>query len=748
MSPIDFLLIGGGLASATAAETLRDEGASGSILIVSSEPVVPYHRPPLSKEFLTGRVEVEKLLIKPPVHYQQRGVEVALETRAMSVDPVARRVFTDRSGAFEFNKLLIATGADPISLNVPGSDRRGIFHLRTLRQAEALRSAMAVAQHVLVIGASFLGMEVASTLCKKGLEVTIIEKAPQVFATLHAAEISAFFADLFRGLGGELIVGDHITAIEGDLQVRSALTGSGRVLPCDMIVVAAGVAPSVAFLQSSGVFLDNGIVVDRYLRSSDPNIFAAGDVASFDDPVFQRRRRVEHWDNAIKQGRLAAKNMLGQKLAYDEVSYFFSECYDTSFEFIGSPEGTDEQIERGDLKSRSYAGFYLKAGVPRALFSMGRPAQETRATQSFIRFRVNLSSVKDQLSDANFPLEKIPSQTVLILQGGGAMGAFECGVVKAMEEAGIFSDVVAGVSIGAFNGAIVASHPRNAAPVLEAFWRELMVDTPVWPAPAGVAAALTSWQIIAYGVPKFFRPRWTFPYSAPQTWTSLYDPAPIKALLNKYVDFASLKASPVRLLVSAVNVESGLLEIFDSYVDDLTADHVIASGSLPLGFPYTTIDGKHYWDGGIISNSPLDLVIERCGESGKRVFIVDLFSAMRPLPTNLMEVQARRDEIVYSERVRNDVANRERVGDFRQLIEELTGMLKPTVAARVMERPLYIQLMGDVAPITITRFVREGAAGESAARDYDFSRLSIERNKNEGYDNARKKLQSLALSPK
>jgi NADPH-dependent 2,4-dienoyl-CoA reductase/sulfur reductase-like enzyme/predicted acylesterase/phospholipase RssA len=742
-SSIEFLLIGGGLASATAAETLRDEGSSGSILIVSSEPVVPYHRPPLSKEFLSDPVAVEKLLVKPPMHYRQREIQVALETRAMAVDPVARTVVTDRSGTLEFSKLLIATGADPMSLDVPGSDLGGIFHLRTLRQAEAVRSALVGVKHVLVVGASFLGMEVASTLSGKGRKVTIVERCPQVFPSLHAPEISAYFAELFRGRGGELIVDDDIVAFQGDQQVQFAVTGSGRTLPCDMVVVAVGVAPSVAFLQSSGLGLNNGILVDRYLRSSDPNIFAAGDVANFDDPVFRTRHRVEHWDNAIKQGRLAAKNMLGQKLAYDEVSYFFSECYDTSFEFIGSPEDTDEQIERGDLKSKSYARLYLKAGVPRALFSMGRPPQETRAVQSFIRFKVNLSAVKGQLSNTGFALEQIPSQTVLILQGGGAMGAFECGVVKAMEEAGIFSDVVAGVSIGALNGAIVASHPGHAAPVLEAFWRELMVDTPVWPAPAGIAAALTSWQIVAYGVPKFFRPRWTSPSLAPQTWTSFYDPAPVKELLTKYVDFANLKASPVRLLVSAVNVESGLLEIFDSYVDDLTADHVIASGSLPPGFPWTTIDGKHYWDGGIISNSPLDLVIERCGESGKRVFIVDLFSAMRPLPKNLMEVQARRDEIVYSERVRNDVANRERVQDYRQLIEELTSMLKPSAAARVKERPLYIQLMGDVAPITITRFVRAGAAGESAARDYDFSRPSIERNKSEGYDSARKKLQSL-----
>jgi NADPH-dependent 2,4-dienoyl-CoA reductase/sulfur reductase-like enzyme/predicted acylesterase/phospholipase RssA len=745
-SPIDFLLIGGGLASATAAETLRDEGASGSIMIISAENTLPYHRPPLSKEFLAEPIEIEKILVKAPVHYRERGIELSLETRALAVDPIARTVRTDRAETLGYTKLLIATGADPIHLIVPGAELSGIFNLRTLGQAEAVRSALKGAKRALIIGASFLGMEVASTLCKKGIAVTIIEKHARAFESLNAPEISEFFAGRFKELGGELITDTDVLAFQGDRQVQSALTSSGRTIPCDMVVIAIGVAPSIAFLASTNIATDNGVIVDRYLRTNYADIFAAGDVANFDDPVFRTRHRVEHWDNAIKQGRLAAKNMLGQRQSYDEVSYFFSECFDANFEFIGSCDGADEQIGRGNLKAKSYARFYLNAGIARALFSMGRPAKETRAAQTFIRFKVNLSSLKDRLADADFPLEQIPAQTVLILQGGGAMGAFESGVVKAMEEARVFCDVVAGVSIGALNGAIVASHPRNATPVLEAFWRELMIDTPVWP--FGISEALTSWQILAYGVPRFFRPRWTVPSFSPQTWTSFYDSAPIKKLLNKYVDFASLKTSPVRLLVSAVNVESGLLEIFDSYADDLTADHVVASGSLPPGFPWTTIDGRHYWDGGIISNSPLDLVVERCGAAGKRVFIVDLFSAMRPLPTNLMEVQARRDEIVYSERIRKDVASRERIQDYRQLIEEVMSLLKPGAVARVMERPLYIELMGDVAPITITRFVRAGASGESAARDYDFSRASIERNIGDGYEIARKQLQGvLKVSP-
>lgn len=219
----------------------------------------------------------------------------------------------------------------------------------------------------------------------------------------------------------------------------------------------------------------------------------------------------------------------------------------------------------------------------------------------------------------------------------------------------------------------------------------------------------------------------------PTNWTSYYDVAPMKALIARCVDFSKLKASPVRLLVGAVNVTSGELEVFDSYVDDLTPDHVLASGSLPPGFPWTEIDGQVYWDGGVISNSPLDIVIDRCGPDGKRVFIVDLFAGQRPRPSNMMEVMARRDEIVYSERVRRDLRFRELSGAYRDLVDHILELVDPASQAKIRQHPFYIQLMGDGAATTITRFVRQGRDGEPSSRDYDFSDIAIRANQEQGY---------------
>jgi predicted acylesterase/phospholipase RssA len=194
-----------------------------------------------------------------------------------------------------------------------------------------------------------------------------------------------------------------------------------------------------------------------------------------------------------------------------------------------------------------------------------------------------------------------------------------------------------------------------------------------------------------------------------------------------------------------VNVETAQLEIFDSYVDDLTPDHILASGSLPPAFPWTTIDGRQYWDGGIVSNSPLEHVVERCGAAGKRVFVVDLFPSKKDLPTNMMEVMLRRDEIVYSERIRNDVRTRNLLHDFHKLVEEILGEVTPDKLMQIKQRPRYIQLMGDIAPIAITRIVREVVEDEPLSKDYDFSAMSIEQHKRSGYNMAQ---QALNRSPR
>lgn len=738
----DFLLLGGGQASVSAAQTLRAEGAQGSILLMSDEACLPYDRTYLSKQFLTGVLPKQKLFIQEEARYRRESIDTMLGVRAVAIDTVSRLVRTDEACDVHFGKLLIATGTKPVRLEVPGSILAGIHYLHSLADAEALKQTARTARRAVVLGGSFLGLEIATSFTRMGLQVVLLEESDRLLAQLAAPELSAFFSHFCAEHGIEVRAGDAAAAFYGASRVETVATRSGDVIPCDFVAVAVGTAPDLAFLHDSGLELGDGIPVDRHLQTNVPGIFAAGDVASFPDPVFGQRRRIEHWDHAVKQGRLAARNMLGRRLPYDEVPYYFCNILDLSFNVLGSVQNADERIARGSLEDRSFSLLYIKNSVLRGSFSMGRPASETLATELMIRHGVNLRSIKERLADPDFALDSVPTQTVLILQGGGALGAFECGVVKALEEADIRPDIIAGVSIGAFNGAIIAGNPGKAAAALSAFWNDLGIATPCASTEEARRALSSLWSTL-FGSPRLFRPDWWRPF--PWVWTSLYDNTPAKALLEKYVDFGRLRKSPVRLLVSTVNVETAEIEIFDSHADDITVDHILASGSLPPAFPWTTIQGKHYWDAGIISNSPLELVSERCGDIGKRVFIVDLFASRAPLPENLIEVLMRRDEIVYGERVRSDARFRERISDFRRLVEETMDDLEPEACQRLRHNPRFIQLMADTAPTTIMRIVNEVPAGEPPFMDNDFSALTIERHKQAGYLAARRTLsESLA----
>lgn len=745
VNQVEHLVLGGGGAGAAAAATLRLEGATGPIMILSADDIPPYHRPSLSKQYLLGVADESRILLRPEAFYREQAIELALNSHATAVDPIRQVVTTGAGGEIHYGRLLIATGARPKRLRVPGAELAGVHYLRRKTDCAALRERIAAgAQRAVVLGGSFLGLEVAMTLLELGLEVTVVEAGGELLHRVEAPEVSAYFRRHAQQLGANVLLDDSISAIHGDRAIQEVETASGRRIPCDLLVVSIGVEAVTDFLAGSGIALDGSMVlVDELLQANVQNVFAAGDVTSFYDPVFARRRHIEHWDNAERQGRLAARNMLGQRRCYEDVSYFFCDVGDVSFSMLGDPEEAEERIGRGSLESKSFALFYLKKGVARALFTMARPVEETNLAKGLIRYRSNLREAKARLHDPTFPLDHLPTQTVLVLQGGGALGAFECGVVRALEEDGIFPDVVAGVSIGALNGAIIAAHPRHATEALESFWSDLSVQTPAIPCERA-ATAMTSLGILAFGVPNFFHPRWlpslTTPMTPPPSWTSFYDIAPMRALIAKYVDFPTLQNSPVRLLVGAVNVTTGELEIFDSYVDQLTPDHILASGSLPPGFPWTEIDGKAYWDGGIVSNSPLDIVTDRCGPDGKRVFIVDLFSGQSALPSNMVEVMARRNEIVYAERVRSDLRLRELVGAYRELVGRILETVDPAIQAKIRQRPRYLELMGDGAPTRITRFIRPARPGEPASRDYDFSSLSVRSNQAEGYALARRTL--------
>ena len=264
-----------------------------------------------------------------------------------------------------------------------------------MSDAEALRQAAKDVKRVVVLGGSFLGVEVATSLARMGIHVVLIEENDLLLSQLAAPELSAFFSRYCADRGIELRTNDAAATFQGGSRIEAVAARSGEIWPCDLVVIAIGVMPETDFLCNSGIRLDDGILVNQHLESSVPGIFAAGDVANFFDIVFKERRRIEHWDNAVKQGRLAARNMLGRRLAYDEVTYFFCNILDLSFNLLGSAREIDERISRGSLEDRSFALFYLKNDVLCASFSMGRPANETLATELLIRHRGILRSVKD-----------------------------------------------------------------------------------------------------------------------------------------------------------------------------------------------------------------------------------------------------------------------------------------------------------------------------------------------------------------
>ena len=708
--PADFLMIGGGIAAATAAETLRDEGAKGTILMLCAERYRPYNRPQLTSGILLGNVSPAQALLRQPDAYREDEIDIRLETIVRSVDP-ARHEVTDQNGTvYRYGKLLIATGTKARRLDVPGADLQGIYCLHTMADALAIRDALdRLGGPVVIIGSSFIAMETATSLSRRGIAVTLVDHADEVFPTIHSPHLAAFFLERCTRHGVDVRLRQSITAFHGDQLVSAVLTQSGDALPCRTVIVAIGVEPQTGFLDGSGIACEDGVLVDKFLRTGRPDVFAAGDAANYPDAQ-GHRRRTEHWDNARQQGVVAARNMLNRHRPYHGIPHYFCDFLDFSFTFLGESANADTRIERGLSESGSFAEIYLRENRIIGLFSTGRSAEEIHAIEMLIQDRSDVSGALGKLSDPAADLRFLTRTTVLILQGGGALGAFECGVVRALDEARIAPGIIGGVSIGAVNGAIIAANPRNAFQALESFWDDLGVGIPS-PTP-DKANALAVWSSMMFGVPGYFRPRWSAPWIGgemfPFQWTSLYDASPFAKLLEKYIDFPSLAASPIRLIVGAVDVELGELRFFDSHVDIFTTAHILASCSLPPIFRATEIDGRHYWDGGIISNSPLGHVLSVCGGDNKDVVVVDLFPGERRMPTNLSEVVIRCEEITYGERIRKDAHMRELVHDYRTLISEIMIFVDPEAASRLKEHPGYIHLMGQGAANTITRIVRDG----------------------------------------
>jgi 3-phenylpropionate/trans-cinnamate dioxygenase ferredoxin reductase component len=362
---VEYLLIGGFAAGYAAAE-LRKRGADGEILLVGREPEPPYERPPLSKEYLRGEAKREDAYVNPVSWYGENGVELRTGTNVMALDTDARVAKLQGGDEVEFEKALLATGANVNILRVEGAGQEGIHYLRAFGNSDGIREAAGGAERVVLIGGSYIGCEVAASLTAKGTQCAIVMMEDVALSRTFGEEAGRWFHELLESKGVEIHGGETLQAFEGDGNVKGVITESGKVVEGDVVVVGAGVKPDVMLAQKAGLEIDEdsgGIKCDETLQSSVEGIYAAGDICSYDSRVHGRRLRVEHWDVAMQQGQHAARSMMGDAKPYEVVPYFFSDLADwAGLEYVGPATDWDEEIWRGDRDSGEFAVFYLKDG--------------------------------------------------------------------------------------------------------------------------------------------------------------------------------------------------------------------------------------------------------------------------------------------------------------------------------------------------------------------------------------------------
>ncbi len=398
-----FVIVGAGLAGAKAAETLRAEGFDGRVVLIGDEAEPPYERPPLSKEYLRGEAEE-----KPHVHersfYADHSIELWCSTRVTGIDIGLQELLMEGDQRLGYDRLLLATGAVPRRLDVPGIELDGIHYLRTLPDSERIGQRIEAGQRLVVIGSGWIGAEIAASAKQKDCEVTMLEMASLPLERALGPELGRIYRDLHRDHGVEFLPETTVERFKGEGSVQRVITRDGASLETEFVVVGIGVAPRIGLLETAGLRLDNGIVADQYLRTSAPAVFVAGDIANARHPFYGRHLRVEHWDSALHQGPVAARNMLGQDEAYDRIPYFFSDQYEAGMEYNGHATDWDEVVFRGDVAEREFIAFWLKderlvAGMNMNVWGV------SDSIRALIRSRRIV--VPDELADPDVPLTEL-----------------------------------------------------------------------------------------------------------------------------------------------------------------------------------------------------------------------------------------------------------------------------------------------------------------------------------------------------
>jgi 3-phenylpropionate/trans-cinnamate dioxygenase ferredoxin reductase subunit len=395
------VIVGGGQAAAQAIQSLRQQSFLGPITLVCDEPYPPYQRPPLSKKYFAGELARDRLLLRPPAFYAEKGVTLEQNARAVELEPASRRLRLADGRTLEYDRLILATGSRPRTLDVPGTELGAVRYLRTIADVDAITASLTPGAHVLLVGAGYIGLEVAAVARQRGFDVTVLEAADRVMSRAVSPEVGSFYESVHRAAGIALHCGAVVKALHGTTRVTAVETLDGRRFPCDVVIVGVGIVPNVELAAAAGLECANGIVVDEFARTADPNIVAAGDCTNHPVPLLERRVRLESVPNAIHQAKVAAATLLGAPAAYSEVPWFWSDQYDLKLQIAGLSAGYDEVVLRGEPAARSFAAFYLRAGQLLAVDAVNSP-REFMAGKKLVAKRARIGA--DVLGDTRIDL--------------------------------------------------------------------------------------------------------------------------------------------------------------------------------------------------------------------------------------------------------------------------------------------------------------------------------------------------------
>ena len=399
------IIVGASHAAAQLAPALRQQGWTGAINMISNQYFLPYHRPPLSKDFLTGAKNLESIMIRPAAAYQKANIRITMGVTATSIDRANKRLTLDDGETLNYDKLVLTTGARVRRIVIPGVDLAGVFYLRDMHDAQQIKQATGANKRAVIIGGGYIGLETASALRKLGMQVTVLEAMPRILQRVTAPEVAAFYARVHAEEGVNIISDVQAVSISGEKRAEAVICQNGAEYPADIVIIGVGVIPNTALAESAGLQVDNGIVVDEFARTSDHDILAAGDCTSHFNPIYQRHLRLESVQNASDQASVAAATLCGNLNPYSALPWFWSDQYDLKLQIAGLSQGYTDVVIRGDINgSRSFAAFYVNEGKLLAVDAVNRPQDFMLGKRLIVQ---NSPLDMNKLADDNVPLKTL-----------------------------------------------------------------------------------------------------------------------------------------------------------------------------------------------------------------------------------------------------------------------------------------------------------------------------------------------------